>query len=336
MNNLQLTRSKYIVPYANFLTEVGEPVGRLLHLAGLPSNCLEYPQTPVPTTALWRFRELAALRTGLPNLTLDVVANLEFAKLGAIANAVMREPTLLKMVKAFERLVRAETATASLNVLPCAHGGVYFVDRLGLRNVQGEWHAELYVLLWMLKIVQLVEPTWSPTEICCVSKANPDRVRAIESLGAKPRFGECCTCFTIPASMLALPSKSCRCMPRNLNSGEGDLWSAAPSDTFSGALKQLIRAYADDGWLTVKEASEIAGTSLRTMQRRLSAEATTYSGVLDEIRSELAGELLENTNTPVAEISAQLGYDDRSNFTRAFRRWAGVPPTLFRAQRRHA
>jgi AraC-like DNA-binding protein len=276
------------------------------------------------------------LRTGLPNLTLDVVANLEFAKLGPIASAVMREPTLLKMVQAFERLVRAETATASLNVLPSAHGSVYFIDRLGLRNVQGEWHAELFVLLWMLKIVHLVEPTWSPTEIRCVSKASPDRVRAIESLGARPRFGECCTCFAIPASMLALPSQSCKCSSGNPDSEEADLWSAAPSDTFSGALKQLIRAYAGDDWLTVKEACEVAGTSLRTMQRRLSAEATTYSGLLDEVRSELAGELLENTNTPVAEISAQLGYGDRSNFTRAFRRWAGVSPTLFRAQRQHA
>jgi len=334
MNTVQLTRSKHIVPFARFLTRNGEPVGRLLRQAGLPSGCLNDPKTPLPTAALWRFRELAAFRTGLPNLTLNVVAELEFAELGGIANAVLEAPTLLKMVQVFVGLVRTESSTSILDVQPCASDGIYFVDRLALRHVQGEWHAELYVLLWMLKIVQLVEPTWSPTEIWCVSKASPDRVRAIESLGAKPHFGECCTAFPIPASMLALPPKSCKCIPRDRNSEQENPLLTAPSETFSDAVRQLIRAYAGDGWLSVEEASEVAGTSLRTLQRRLSAEAKTYSGLLEEVRAELAGNLLERTDTTMSEISEQLGYGDQGNFTRAFRRWAGVPPTFFRAQRR--
>ena len=244
------------------------------------------------------------------------------------------EPTLLQMVQTFIRLVRTETTTATLDVQPSAKGGIYFVDRLKLRHARGEWHAECYVLWWMLRIVQHVEPTWSPKEIWCVSKASPDRVRAIESLGATPRFGECCTAFPIPASMLALPPKSCMCVQGNLDSEQEHLWSTAPPKTFSGAVKHLIRAYANAGWLNVKQASEVAGTSMRTMQRQLSAEAKTYSGLLEEVRAELAGDLLENTDATMHEIAEKLGYRDQGNFTRAFRRWAGVPPTLFRAQRR--
>jgi AraC-like DNA-binding protein len=334
MKNVEITHSKHIIPYTRFLLGNGEPVERLLRQAGLPITCLEDAKTPLPTAALWQFRELAAVRTGLPNLTLNVVADMQFADLGAIADAVASAPTLLKMLQVFVRLVRTETSTATLDLQPCACDGIYFVDRLALRNVQGEWHAELYVFLWMLKMVQLVDPMWSPTEIWFVSKANPDRVRAIESLGAKPRFGECCTAFPIPASMLALPPKSCKCIPGNRNCEEEHLWSAAPSDTFSGAVRQLIRAYAGGGWLSVKEASEVAGTSIRTMQRRLCAGATTYSSLLEEVRAELAGNLLENTDAPMSEISEQLGYGDPGNFTRAFCRWAGVPPTVFRAQRR--
>ncbi len=334
MKKVQITHSKHIIPYARFLARNGEPVERLLRQAGLPSTCLEDPKTPLPTAALWQFRELAAFRTGLPNLTLNVVADLQFAQLGAISDAVLRQPTLVQMVQTFVRLVRTETSTATLDVQPSANDGVYFVDRLALRHVQGEWHAELYVLWWMLKIVQLVDPMWSPKEIWCVSKANPERVRAIESLGARPRFGECCTAFPIPASMLALPPKSRKCISGSRNCEEEDLWSVAPSDTFSGAVKQLIRAYAGGGWLNVKEASEVAGTSIRTMQRLLSAGATTYSCLLEEVRAELAGNLLENTDAPISDISEQLGYGDPGNFTRAFCRWAGVPPTVFRAQRR--
>ena len=72
------------------------------------------------------------------------------------------------------------------------------------------------------------------------------------------------------------------------------------------------------------------------MQRRLSAEHKTYSEVREETRAEAAGNLLENTDATIFETSEQLGYSDQSHFTRAFRCWAAVSPTEFRAQRRRA
>jgi AraC-like DNA-binding protein len=185
----------------------------------------------------------------------------------------------------------------------------------------------------MLKIVQLVEPSWAPTEISCISEASPDRVQAIESLGAKPLFNQSRTAFKIPASMLALPYKGQRCKPDSPSSEENDRWLSDPSDTLAGSVKQVIRAYSGDRWLSALEVSEVAGTSLRTLQRRLSLESTSFSILLEEVRGELAVDLLENTDASISEIAAHLGYEDQANFSRAFRRWAGVSPTLFRSQR---
>ena len=164
-----------------------------------------------------------------------------------------------------------------------------------------------------------------------MSKATPERVRAMESLTARARFEQSCTGFVIPVSLLALPCKS-----GGSNPNEESLWSTAPSDSYSGAIKQVIRAYAGDGWLTVNETSEVVGTKLRTMQRRLSKEKKTYSDILEETRAEVAGNLLENTDATMFEISKQLGYSEQAHFTRAFRRWAAVSPTEFRARRRLA
>jgi AraC-like DNA-binding protein len=333
---LELTHSKHLVRYAGFLTKIGEPVGRFLHLAGLPGSCLDDPGTAVPTAALWRFREVAATRTGLPNLTLNVMGSSGFTDLGRVAEAVLCAPTLLAMMQSFQRLTYTESSTANFGIHPCHDEGVIYSNRFALRHRQGEWHAELYVLLWMLKLVRLVDPAWSPQEICCMSKATPDRVRAIESLTQRARFGEACTSFFIPASMLALPRRSGDSQLLTRTPDERSIWSTAPSDSYSGAIKQVIRAYAGDGWLTVNETSEVVGTSVRTMQRRLSAENKTYTEVLEETRAEIAGNLLENTDATMFEISQQLGYSDQSHFTRAFRRWAAVSPTEFRAQRRLA
>ena len=290
---------------------------------------MDDPGMPVPTAALWRFREVAANRTGLPNLTLDVMGSSEFTDLGKIAEAVRCAPTLLAMIRSFQRLTYTESSTANFGIHPCHDEGVIYSNRFALRHRQGEWHAELYILLWMLKLVRLVDPAWSPKEIWCISKATPDRVKAMESLTARARFDQSCTAFVIPTSLLALPCKN-----EGANPNEESLWLTAPSPSFSGAIKQVIRAYAGDGWLTVNETSEVVDTSVRTMQRRLSAEKKTYSEILEETRAEAAGNLLENTDATMLEISRQLGYSDQSHFTRAFRRWAAVSPTEFRVQRR--
>jgi AraC-like DNA-binding protein len=40
--------------------------------------------------------------------------------------------------------------------------------------------------------------------------------------------------------------------------------------------------------------------------------------------------LLRDPDVRIVDVSAELGYTDSANFTRAFRRWAGVPPLAFR------
>jgi AraC-like DNA-binding protein len=70
----------------------------------------------------------------------------------------------------------------------------------------------------------------------------------------------------------------------------------------------------------------------RSIQRR-AAEQKTYSNQVQQCRAEMAGELLENSETPISEIADQLGYRNQGNFTRAFHHWAKVSPSEFRKYR---
>ncbi|MCG6966749.1 MAG: helix-turn-helix domain-containing protein [Chromatiaceae bacterium] len=47
-------------------------------------------------------------------------------------------------------------------------------------------------------------------------------------------------------------------------------------------------------------------------------------------RMRLATEWLTDSNMPIAEIAAQLGYADAANFARAFRHQTGMSPRSFR------
>ncbi|SDW74660.1 AraC family transcriptional regulator [Marinobacter mobilis] len=85
--------------------------------------------------------------------------------------------------------------------------------------------------------------------------------------------------------------------------------------------------------------AQVANTlfvSERTLKRRLQEEERSFQHLVDDVRLERAGELLENTSMNLSQIADALGYADAANFTRAFKRWTGVSPSQFRNERREA
>lgn len=72
------------------------------------------------------------------------------------------------------------------------------------------------------------------------------------------------------------------------------------------------------------------GMSGRTLQRRLVADGTSFSAELDRARELRARTLLPDRALSLSEIAWMLGFSDPSAFSRAFRRWAGGPPSQFR------
>ena len=82
-------------------------------------------------------------------------------------------------------------------------------------------------------------------------------------------------------------------------------------------------------------ASHLA-TSTRTLSRSLQEVSTSYQKILDEVRKEMAIEYLNTSSLPIEEIAALIGYNDPSNFRKAFKRWTGNPPSYYRAARKIA
>jgi AraC-like DNA-binding protein len=75
--------------------------------------------------------------------------------------------------------------------------------------------------------------------------------------------------------------------------------------------------------------------SLRSLQRRLQDQGTSYKELLEQTRRELAEQYVRNTHLSINEITFLLGFTEPANFSRAFRRWHGVSPSAFRERERH-
>lgn len=73
--------------------------------------------------------------------------------------------------------------------------------------------------------------------------------------------------------------------------------------------------------------------SARTLQRRLEDEGTRLSEVLDEVRERMARRLVLDGTIALAEVGYRVGFSDAATFSRAFKRWTGIPPGAFRRRR---
>jgi AraC-like DNA-binding protein len=100
-------------------------------------------------------------------------------------------------------------------------------------------------------------------------------------------------------------------------------------------LRQVRRRIIESLPDGAPRAAEIAGSlnvSLGSFLRRLHNENTHYKDLLNDVRRDLATEYVRDSQRPLTEITFLLGFSDQSNFTRAFRRWHGVPPQKLRAE----
>jgi transcriptional regulator GlxA family with amidase domain len=68
----------------------------------------------------------------------------------------------------------------------------------------------------------------------------------------------------------------------------------------------------------------------RTLNRRLEAHGTTFQELLDQVRFEVARDLLTATHMAIDDIAAAVGYASVSPFMRSFRRWSGTTPGRWR------
>jgi AraC-like DNA-binding protein len=80
-------------------------------------------------------------------------------------------------------------------------------------------------------------------------------------------------------------------------------------------------------------AASAVGISERSLRRRLEDEGSTYSQLVEEAKLDLSRELLADHARPIKQVAGALGFADVRSFHRAFKRWTGLTPVAYRAQR---
>lgn len=95
-------------------------------------------------------------------------------------------------------------------------------------------------------------------------------------------------------------------------------------------VKIVLKRSLASGQPGLSDVAKQLGMSERTLQRRITAEGSTFRDILSEARREIGLRLLADPGTDIDEVACLLGYQDTASFYRAFRDWEGMPPNRWR------
>jgi AraC-like DNA-binding protein len=99
-----------------------------------------------------------------------------------------------------------------------------------------------------------------------------------------------------------------------------------------GSLRRCVTC-ASSGECRAERVAAMFAVHRVTLHRYLRQDGTTFEALLDEIRRDLAVQMLDITNLAVGEIAAALGYGASGSFVRAFNRWHGRTPGAWRSRK---
>jgi AraC-like DNA-binding protein len=329
-------RAAHLMPYIDFLLEVGAPVERGLRRAKLPTQLREHPDAYLPQIPTLSFLKEISRNEGIEDFGVQVLQGLrmkDFSEPFVIAASV--SPTLKTALDKFRELVHLEDNYLSVWITAAGTTArLHIVNSFALESQDlhyEDWN-EIMVLIAIVRT--FAGQTWVPEEIGLRSYIPPGRFTSEQFPNTHFVVGQDAAGITLPLELLSRPPLI---QAVQMNAGDTpDLEPAIHTESaqdFPASLKRVLAPYLGDGYPEVQLAAELAGTSVRTLQRRLQQYNTNYSELIKQTRFEVASRLLRNTDEKIIDIAYELGYEDPAHFTRAFGQLTGVSPSEYRRQR---
>jgi AraC-like DNA-binding protein len=169
---------------------------------------------------------------------------------------------------------------------------------------------------------------WNPPAVRIESPASEWALHTAGLVQSRVAFGGPVLAIAIPRDLLD------RRLPRRPSRPTASDDASAPAaGDLAGSLIQALMPIAMETRLSLDLGAAIAETSPRTLRRWLAEENTSWRHVVDRVRFASCLKLMEDPAIALTEVSMKLGYSDQAHFTRAFHRWTGESPSVYRHRR---
>ncbi|HUN42998.1 MAG TPA: AraC family transcriptional regulator [Acetobacteraceae bacterium] len=299
--------------------------------AGLDFAALDDPDARFAIDQVNLLWELALARSGNPAIGLVGAVQAKPRHFGIIAYALMSGPDLLGILHRMVRYVGILSDAAMLTV----HKQRY-AHRLVLTVTPGSRPAPhqrfAFDLLRFLSFCRWVTDTeLKPAAVELSHPGGQSAPAFAAAFGCMPRFGaaENAVVFSATDATRPLPTADERLSAMHDRIATEHL-QGMPGSLLKTRARALIAGHLPDGAPPRSAIAHALGMSERTLHRRLAEEGTSFQGLVDETRRELAENYLVRRDLSLAAVAYMLGFRDQGSFFRAAQRWLSMTPTQYR------
>jgi AraC-like DNA-binding protein len=331
---LATTINSWIELVRQALENAGIDADGLLRRAGIDPDHLDDPVARVPTSNATRMWHLAVEETGDPCFGLAVARLWHPTSFHALGFAWLASETFEEALRRLVRYSHVVSTAAQMELRDINGSCELGLDKdpliaAYLDPAPAAVDAGLGSIITMCRMA--MDESFRPESVL-VRRERPSCHAHYEAFfGAPVSFAAESNALRFPGSLLA----------QRMPAGNIEL-AHVNEQVVSRYFAQLnredvamqVKAYLVDklpsGDVREDAVAERLNMSLRSLQRRLQDQGTSYKDLLEQTRRELAEQYVRNTRMSINEITFLLGFTEPANFSRAFRRWHGVSPSAFR------
>jgi AraC-like DNA-binding protein len=317
----------------DLLRDLGVEPQAVFDAAGVDMGCIAAPDAMIPLEDLVRLARLSVQASGRLDLGLLIAGRVGEEVAGLLGRLVASAGDLRSALHDIVRYCHLNlregvvrlTVSGNLATLQFAVTGPFEDAAIVFHDVT--------LGRYFCMIRSLLGGDWRPTAVM-LSHAPPSDAASYAGFFCAPvRFNAVCTALEFPAADLELPLVGGGGDRRVELESAASRASAALAIGFEEKVQWMIRAHLSDPDLSVEQVAAFNGMSRRSLNRRLAVRGVSFARLLRSVRFATARQLLVESETPLSEIAAAIGYSEPSVFSRTFRAWSGVSPREWR--RRH-
>jgi AraC-like DNA-binding protein len=322
-------RTTVLSGWMDRIPEFGVDVAQAQRIAGIDASQPCCVRGMIPLTSFVRMAEFVGDNASSASASWLIGDEYDLAELGEVGAAVRGARTLggalRRLTDNFELLQDASRLNLSANA-----GTATISYRILDPSIWPRHQDALFSLGIIAQIVKLAAP--GAMQVMELGFECRKRDTGLNLCQSQLEFDCEANSIRLPIAMLDLtmPAFANPCDLKSISQSLAERRRRRPARE---RLAGIIFSRMADGEIDQDHLASEIGMSSRTMRRRLAHEATSFQQLLDDCRMRQA--VLEFQARPDASISAialRLGYAEHSTFTRAFTRWAGMPPQKFRAE----
>ena len=320
-------------PLISALRVMGHDAAQLAAGVGLESATLNDPDARVPMRAAVALLSHAAEQAGDANIGFHLAQHAELSAFDVHFYAMASSPTLgaaYALLSRYQRLIH-DTSRVELErqgdcaILRHSLPG----DRAAPRQ-----SAEFLVTTWVRGGRVITGVDWAPLEVRFAHPPPSDTSEHERFFRAEVRFGTGANELVMRTSLLETPCIGADAgLAEVLERYAADRLERAPrSGGIADRVSHALTADLRGGDPTAAGLAARLKMSVRTLNRLLADEGTSYRELLDARRRDIATRYLAGNDVSIAEVAFLLGFSELSSFHRAFKRWTGQTPGEFRTR----